>query len=125
MAGFLGEYEATIDAKGRFLLPGGVKKQLPETVDMLILSRGFEYCLLLHTPKAWEVRERKLESLNDFSLKMNRARTFLTSNSPVTLDTAGRILIPPTLKQFANLEKDIIITGDIDQFKLWTASKSK
>ena len=45
MAGFLGEYEATIDAKGRFLLPGGIKKQMPEGANTIVISRGFEKCL--------------------------------------------------------------------------------
>ena len=47
MQGFHGEYEATVDAKGRFLLPGGLKKQLPEGECRFILSRGFEKCLTL------------------------------------------------------------------------------
>jgi len=125
MAGFLGEYEATIDAKGRFLLPAGIRKQLPENFETLILSRGFEGCLLLYTQKSWDVKEEKLNKLNDFSLKINKVRTFLTSASTITLDSAGRILIPPTLKEFAKLEKDIIITGDIDKFKIWNSSKYK
>ena len=123
MAGFLGEYEATIDAKGRFLLPGGIKKQLPEGTDTLILSRSFEGCLLLYTVKNWEGIEEKLKKLNDFSLKINKARTFLSNGTMVSFDTAGRILLPPTLKVYAKLEKDIMITGDIDKFKIWDSAK--
>jgi MraZ protein len=54
MIGFLGEYEATLDSKGRFLLPGGLKKQLPEGENRLIISRGIEKCLTLYPIKTWE-----------------------------------------------------------------------
>ena len=67
MAGFLGEYEATIDAKGRFLLPGGIKKQMPEGSSTIVISRGFEKCLLLYPQKSWEGVEEKLKKLNEFN----------------------------------------------------------
>ena len=54
MNGFHGEYEATADPKGRFLLPGALKKQLPEGEVKFILSRGFENCLTLYPMKTWE-----------------------------------------------------------------------
>ena len=66
MQGFHGEYEATVDAKGRFLLPGGLKKQLPEGEGRFILSRGFEKCLTLYPWKSWEVIITKIAQLNDF-----------------------------------------------------------
>jgi len=54
MTGFLGEYEATLDAKGRFLLPAGFKKQLPENgIEVFVINRGFEKCLSLYTPESW------------------------------------------------------------------------
>ena len=61
MAGFLGEYEATIDAKGRFLLPGGLKKQMQEEASTIVISRGFEKCLLLYPLKSWEAIEEKIK----------------------------------------------------------------
>ena len=55
MIGFLGEYEATIDPKGRFLLPAGFKKQLgEESGNPFVISRGFEKCLTLYPMKSWE-----------------------------------------------------------------------
>lgn len=55
MIGFLGEYEATLDPKGRFLLPAGLKKQLPEEgANQFIINRGFEKCLTLYPIKSWE-----------------------------------------------------------------------
>ncbi|HEX2627584.1 MAG TPA: MraZ N-terminal domain-containing protein, partial [Chitinophagaceae bacterium] len=55
MTGFLGEFEATLDTKGRFLLPAGFKKQLPEEEsNRFVINRGFEKCLTLYPVKNWE-----------------------------------------------------------------------
>ena len=126
MAGFLGEYEATIDAKGRFLLPGGLRKQMPEETSTIVISRGFEKCLLLYPLKAWEAIEEKIKKLNDFNPKVNQFRTlFIGGASYVDLDTAGRILLPPSLKEYAGLGKDIMLASDIDKIKIWDSGKYK
>ncbi len=124
MAGFLGEYEATVDAKGRFLLPGGLKKQMPEGTSTIVISRGFEKCLLLYPLKAWEAIEEKIKKLNDFNPKVNQFRTlFIGGASYVDLDTVGRILLPPSLKDYAGLGKDITLASDIDKIKIWDSGK--
>jgi MraZ protein len=89
MNGFHGEYEATVDAKGRFLLPGGLKKQLPEGESRFIVSRGFEKCLTLYTMKSWETIIAKINRLNDFDPKVRQfRRQFLGGATEVELDTA-------------------------------------
>ena len=126
MAGFLGEYEATIDAKGRFLLPGGLKKQMPEGVSTMVISRGFEKCLLLYPQKTWEAIEEKIKKLNEFNPKVSQFRTlFVGGASYVDLDTAGRILLPPSLREYAGLGKDILLASDIDKIKIWDSGKYK
>jgi MraZ protein len=126
MAGFLGEYEATIDAKGRFLLPGGLKKQMPEGTSTIVISRGFEKCLLIYPLKAWEAIEEKIKKLNDFNPKVNQFRTlFIGGASYVDLDSAGRILLPPSLRDYAGLGKDITLASDIDKIKIWDSGKYK
>ena len=126
MAGFLGEYDATIDAKGRFLLPGALKKQMPEGESTFVISRGLEKCLLLYPMKTWEAIEEKLKKLNDFDPKVSQFKTQLLGGaSPVELDTAGRILLPPSLKPYAGLVKDITLASDIDKIKIWDSGKYK
>ena len=126
MAGFLGEYEATIDAKGRFLLPGALKKQMPEGTTTMVISRGFEKCLLLYPLKTWETIEEKIKKLNDFNPKVSQFRTlFVGGASYVELDTAGRILLPPSLREYAGLGKDILLASDIDKIKIWDSGKYK
>ncbi|SFQ53244.1 division/cell wall cluster transcriptional repressor MraZ [Parafilimonas terrae] len=126
MAGFLGEYEATIDAKGRFLLPGGLKKQMPEGTTTMVISRGFEKCLLLYPQKSWETIEEKIKKLNEFNPKVSQFRTlFVGGASYVELDSAGRILLPPSLREYAGLGKDILLASDIDKIKIWDSGKYK
>ncbi len=126
MAGFLGEYEATIDAKGRFLLPGSLKKQMPEGTSTIVISRGFEKCLLLYPLKSWEAIEEKIKKLNEFNPKVSQFRTlFVGGASYVDLDSAGRILLPASLREYAGLGKDILLASDIDKVKIWDAGKYK
>lgn len=71
MTGFIGEYEATLDAKGRFLLPAGFKKQLPEGAGMqFVMNRGFEKSLALYPIKNWEPLFSDISQLNDFDPKV-------------------------------------------------------
>ncbi|MCX6336294.1 MAG: division/cell wall cluster transcriptional repressor MraZ [Bacteroidetes bacterium] len=124
MQGFHGEYEATVDAKGRFLLPGGLKKQLPEGESRFILSRGFEKCLTLYPLKSWELIIAKISKLNDFDPKVRQfRRQFLGGATEIELDAAGRMLLPGTLREFAGLNKDIVLAAALDRFEIWDASK--
>lgn len=126
MTGFLGEYEATIDSKGRFLLPGGIKKQLPDTTTSVVINRGFEKCLNLYAIDAWNVIVEKIKKLNRFEPKVREfTRFFFGGATEVTIDTAGRLLIPPTLKEYAELDKDILLSSDIDKVEIWDSKRYK
>lgn len=125
MIGFLGEYEATLDAKGRFLLPGGIKKQMPEEEgNRFVLSRGFEECLTLYPVQNWDTIFNEVSQLNDFEPKVRRfQRLFLNGASPLELDSAGRILISKSLLDYAGLQKDIILVSVIKKIEIWDKVK--
>ncbi len=126
MPSFLGEYEATIDIKGRFLLPGGFKKQLNESENTFVISRGIERCLTLYPMSSWEPIVQKINLLNDFDPKVRAfRRQFLGGATEVELDTAGRMLLPPTLREYANLSKDIILVAALDKIEIWDSTKYK
>jgi MraZ protein len=126
MNGFHGEYEATVDAKGRFLLPGNLKKQLPEGESRFILARGFEKCLTLYPIKSWELIIAKISLLNDFDPKVRQfRRQFLGGATEVELDSAGRMLLPASLKEYAGLGKDIVLAAAMDRFEIWDSGKYK
>ncbi len=126
MSGFHGEYEATVDAKGRFLVPGGLKKQLPEGEGRFIISRGFEKCLTLYPLKSWELIIARISQLNDFDPKVRQfRRQFLGGATEVEMDSANRLLLPPSLKEFAGLGKDIVRAAARDRFESWEAGPYK
>lgn len=125
MIGFLGEYEATLDSKGRFLLPVGFKKQLSEeSGSQFVISRGFEKCLTLYPIKNWEPIFSELSKLNDFDPKVREFRRyFLNGATTVELDTASRLLVPPNLKEHASLEKDIVLVAAMNKIEVWDKNK--
>jgi len=122
----LGEYEATVDSKGRFLVPGGLKKQLPEGDNRMVISRGFEKCLTLYPMASWEPIVKRIRKLNDFDPKVREfKRLFLGGATEVEMDAAGRLLLPQQLKDFAGLSKDIVLAADLDKINIWDSSKYK
>lgn len=125
MRGFLGEYEATLDTKGRFLFPAGFKKQLPDAEGVsFVLNRGFEKCLSLYTVQSWEPIFSELSKLNDFDPKVREfKRYFLNGAVQIDPDSAGRILIPRNLMEYAGLEKDIVLVSAIDKIEIWDKIK--
>ena len=127
MTGFLGEYEATLDAKGRFLLPAGFKKQLPEgEADRFVINRGFEKCLALYPVKNWEPLFAEISKQNDFDPRVREfRRQFLNGATFVEPDTAGRLLVPPNLKMHADLQKDIVLVAAINKIEIWDSNKYK
>lgn len=122
---FLGEYEATLDIKGRFLLPAGVKRQLPESENMrFVINRGFEKCLSLYPLQSWQPLYDQISSLNDFDPKVREFRRyFLNGAIEVEPDSAGRILIPQNLKDYAGLGKDIVLAAAVNKIEIWDKEK--
>lgn len=125
MIGFLGEYEATIDSKGRFLLPAGFKKQLPQdAAAQFVINRGFEKCLTLYTQQSWQPIFSEISLLNDFDPKVREFRRyFLNGATEVELDSAGRLLLPKNLVAHASLEKDIVLVSAVNKIEIWDKTK--
>ena len=125
MIGFLGEYESTLDKKWRFLLPAGLKKQLPEEGGAhFIINRGFEKCLTLYPLQSWEPIFSDISKLNDFDPKVREFRRyFLNGATQLELDSAGRLLLPQNLTEHASLEKDIVLVSAVNKIEIWDKSK--
>lgn len=125
MSGFLGQYQTTLDDKGRFALPaklravkGVAKKPLLE--GELTITKGLEGCLSLYPQQEWQKIQERLSSLN-FTKKDFRffSRRFYSSAGMVTPDKNGRILIPSHLLTEAKLSKDLLVIGVNDWIELW------
>ncbi len=124
MTGFLGEYEATLDPKGRFLLPAGIKKQLPEGESShFVVNRGFEKCLTIYPMSSWTPLFERISRLNAFDHKVREFRRFFLNGAiSMELDSAGRMLIPKNLMEHAGLEKDIVLVSAVNKIEIWSKS---
>ena len=118
---FMGEYNHTIDAKGRLIIPARFRELLGEE---FILTKGLDGCLSIYPMDAWEAFETKLRAL---PLTNKNARTFtrffVAGATNCELDKQGRILVPATLREFAGLEKDVVLTGNINRIEIWSKEK--
>jgi MraZ protein len=125
MIGFLGEYEVTMDAKGRFLLPAAFKKQLAgDVANQFVVNRGIETCLSLYPMQSWEPIFTQVSMLNEFDPKVRQFRRyFLNGATNVELDSAGRLLLPKTLIDYAGLGKDVVLVSAVDKIEIWDKIK--
>lgn len=121
MTNLIGEYECRIDAKGRFMLPAGLKKQLPpEVQDRFVINRGFEKCLVLYPRNVWKVISDEINQLNLYN-KKNRdfVRYFYRGATELILDSASRLLLPKQLSAYAGIEKEIVLSAFSNRIEIW------
>lgn len=125
MAGLVGEYEVRLDAKGRFLFPASLRKQLaPTAQEKFMLNKGFEECLTLYPMNEWDRLSGKLSKMNLFKPK-NRMfyRLFHQGAKSIALDGVGRILIPSSLMERVGLDKDVMLIAYNDRIEIWDKTK--
>ncbi|MDX1439496.1 MAG: division/cell wall cluster transcriptional repressor MraZ [Rubricoccaceae bacterium] len=128
MAGFKGQAEYSIDDKGRVALPAKMRRALsPDAKDTFVATRGFEQCVFLYPLNQWEQMERELAALNMFRRDAREVvREMSRWADEVTLDGQGRISLPRTLIDFAELSVGnggkAIIIGAFDHIELWDPS---
>lgn len=118
---FMGEYSHTIDTKGRLLIPSKFREELGET---FVVTKGLDGCLFVFSDEEWKAFEIKLKSLPLTNKNARQfARFFVAGATPCELDKQGRILLPATLREFAGLEKDVVLTGMLNRIEIWSKEK--
>ena len=120
-----GEYECRIDVKGRVRLPASLIKQLGESgIPGFTVNRGFEKHLILYPKDVWEKKTTEINQLNIYNVKHRQAiRYFYRGATEVTLDSVDRILIPKSLLEYANIEKEAVLFAYQEQIEIWSKSK--
>ena len=127
MAGFIGEFLSTVDAKGRFLLPAGLKKQIAvREQKFFVINRGMEKHLMLYTRKLWDEVSAKVDDIDEW-VEENRvfAHQFYKGATEIALDSADRLLLPPQLMTYAGIEKDIVLFAHGKKIELWSEKEYK
>ncbi|SDI66241.1 division/cell wall cluster transcriptional repressor MraZ [Natribacillus halophilus] len=117
---FMGEYQHAIDEKGRLIIPSKFREELG---DQFVVTRGMDQCVFVYPKSEWEQLEQKLKSL-PFTKKDARAftRFFFSGAAEATFDKQGRVNIPSTLRQHAQLEKDCVVIGVSRRVEIWNQS---
>lgn len=117
-----GTYDCKVDAKGRFMMPASIKKQLSAILqDGFVMRRSvFQKCLELYPMGEWQAVMRKMNTLNKFKKKNNDfIRRFTAGAKMVEVDVNGRLLIPKDLTVFAAISKNIVVASAINIIEIW------
>ena len=118
---FMGEYNHTIDEKGRLIIPSKFREELGND---FVVTKGLDGCLFIYDKLEWKALEDKLRAL---PLTNKTARDFtrymLGGAANVEPDKQGRILIPQNLRSFANLDKDVVLVGIASRIEVWDREK--
>lgn len=116
----MGEYLHTIDAKGRLILPAKFREELGE---LFIVTKGLDNCLFVYAKEEWAILEGKLKQL---PLAKPEARAFVrfffAGAAEVECDKQGRVLLPTNLREYAQVEKDVVILGVSNRVEIWSKS---
>jgi len=120
---FMGEYRHTVDPKGRLIIPSKFREQLGAE---FVVTRGLDGCLFVYPMDSWEVYIAELKKL---PLTDKNARLFtrfiIAGANTCELDKQGRILLPVTLREFAGIDKDVLLAGMLDHIEIWNEERWK
>lgn len=118
---FIGEYQHSLDSKNRVIMPARFREKLG---DNFVMTKGLDNCLFIYTLDEWDKVEEKLKNL-PLTNKDGRAfvRFFFSGASEGETDKQGRALIPSTLKEYAKIEKDVVIIGVSTRIEIWSVEE--
>ena len=122
---FIGSYAITMDAKGRMAIPAKVRDALASVCEgrLVVTAHTEERCLLVYPEPQWLDLQPKIEALPNIHRKARRMqRLLLGYATPLELDGNGRVLLPQTLRDYANLEKKLMLIGQGKKLELWSES---
>ncbi len=129
MSGFYGQFQTTLDDKGRFALPAKLRNVVDSAGKAyldgtLLLTKGLEGCLSIYPEPEWQEIQNRLSSLN-FTQKDFRyfSRRFYSSAATVSTDRSGRILVPSNLIAEAGLKKDLLVIGVNRSIEVWNPER--
>ena len=118
---FMSEYNHTLDTKGRLIIPAKFRETLGEE---FVISKGMDGCLFVYAGDDWNAFEQKLTSLPLINKEARQfARFFLAGAATVEVDKQGRILLPAALREFAGLEKDVVLVGVGSRVEIWSKER--
>ena len=115
-----GEYKHSIDAKGRLAMPAKLRDELGERFTV---TKGLDGCLAVYPEKEWESLEDRIRALGNGEKARRVKRYYFANAFDAQLDAQGRILIPAGLREFADLQKDVVVIGQLAHAEIWNSEK--
>ena len=118
---FMGEFNHTIDTKGRLIVPSKFRELLG---DEFVVTKGMDGCLFVFDNSEWQAFAEKLRSLPMIDKEVRQfTRFFLAGAASVEVDKQGRILIPSVLREFADITKDAVLIGVGSRIEIWSKDR--
>ncbi len=115
---FMGEYNHTVDAKGRIIVPSRFREQLG---DEFVVTKGLDGCLFVYENSEWKNLEEKLHTLPLTNANARKfTRFFLAGATSCEVDKQGRILLPAVLREFAHIDKEAVLVGVGSRIEIWS-----
>ena len=117
---FLGEHKHTIDAKGRVVMPSSLRRDLE---NGLVTTKGLDRCVAVFTNTGFAAEAARL-SQHEWTEQSSRefSRTFYGAATDAPLDAHGRLFLPPALRVYAGLDREVVIVGVNDRVEIWDAA---
>jgi len=121
---FRGRYNHQIDTKGRMSVPSRFRDILASSSENRLILTNFDDCLWAYAVPEWQELERKVSALPQFMEEVKALqRVFISAAVECPIDRQGRILIPPTLREYAALDRDAVIVGMTRRFEVWAKER--
>jgi len=122
---FRGVTHLALDNKGRLAIPAKHRSALADDNEgKLVLTADPSHCVLVYPLSQWEPIQSRLMALSSFNERIRQLQRLLVGHADdVELDSAGRILVPPALRQYASLDKHVVLVGQGSKFELWDESR--
>lgn len=118
---FMGEYSHTIDTKGRLIVPSKFREQLG---NEFVVTKGLDGCLFVYPNEEWKNIEEKFRNIPLTTKDARKfSRFFFAGAASCEVDKQGRILLPPNLRSYAGLEKEIVSAGVLNRVEIWDKEK--
>ncbi|MFQ5862687.1 MAG: division/cell wall cluster transcriptional repressor MraZ [Candidatus Brocadiales bacterium] len=122
---FSGNYRHVVDEKNRVAVPSALRDCISEKRDGkgFYITRGLEGCLFMFTPRLWDDVTNNIKKLPFTSARRNYERAFTGHTFKISCDPQGRIVIPQPLKEYAGLERDVVLVGAPDRIEIWSYNR--
>lgn len=118
---FMGEYNHTIDAKGRLIIPAKIREQIG---DHCVITKGLDHCITMYTEASWAKLCETLQTLSGSKAEARAIKRFyIGSAAELEFDKQGRILVPTSLREHAEIDKDVVVLGTGNTVEIWSREK--